>query len=229
MRMRILAPPTWRISIDLNKWARKLNIPLAGPQPINVAIIVGNGIPDDIVWLILGHKFNRRHVIGITKPQEMLGVNSISSIPMLVKGEKIKDLIIAIDQETSILEGIWENVERIFQERRITYKVVEEDGKLRIFDCTYASYKFRNLIVINGLDKPYSKHTIEDHLLEFYREISGENLNIILSNSDQDPKKAWRKLKDKEEYVYHQLIETSTDKLEQIFTQHIKALKALKN
>jgi hypothetical protein len=31
---------------------------LAGLQPVGAIITVGNGIPDDVVWLILGHKFD---------------------------------------------------------------------------------------------------------------------------------------------------------------------------
>jgi len=81
--------------------------------------------------------------------------------------------------------------------------------------------------VINGLDKPYRKNTIEDHLLEFYREFLGENLNNILSDSGGDPKETWRRLKNKE-LLYNQLLNASNDKIEQIFTQHIKALKSFK-
>jgi len=47
---------------------------------MDALIIIGNGTPDDVVLLILTHKMDGDHVVGMTKPKERLGTDSISSI-----------------------------------------------------------------------------------------------------------------------------------------------------
>ncbi len=44
--------------------------------------------------------------------------------------------------------------------------------------------KFKVSIVINGLDGQHQKHTIEEHLIEYYRRVLGGSL----SNVADDPK-----------------------------------------
>jgi hypothetical protein len=227
MRMRILCPPTWRMSINLATWARKLKIPLAGLQPVSAIIIVGNGIPDDVVWLILGHKFDGEHVVGITKPREELGINSLSSIPKLIESGRTESLIVSMDQERLTLEEVEANIKRKLRETGVEHELIEEGRRIYVFNCVYACHRFRTAIVVNGLDKPYRRHTIEDHLLEFYREFVKRDLESLLSDVSGDPKEAWRRLKSEEELIYNQLLRVSCDELERTFTQHVRALKLL--
>jgi len=70
MRLRPLSHPSWHISISLTKWSAKLRVPLASSlQTVSCVIVVGDGVPEDIVCLILAHRFNGGATIGITKPQ----------------------------------------------------------------------------------------------------------------------------------------------------------------
>jgi hypothetical protein len=223
MNLRILSPPSWSISINLAKWASKLGIPLASTQPIKGIIIVGNGIPDDIICLILAHKFNGKHIMGITKPQK-LGIDSIHPALELIKDEKIKNLMLIIDQEENKLSELWEKIEERFKEKGMKCKIIKKEERLHIYECFYNDYKFNALIILNGLDKPYLKHTIEDHLLEFSKELNKE----IILDKNINPKEIWRKLKDKHQDIYSNLLKYGKEKIELFFPQHVKAFNFLK-
>jgi len=154
MNIRLLNRPTERITQNLDNWSRRLKIPLVTKQtPIEAAIIVGDGTPDDIIWLILTHKLNGKQTIGLTKPPGWLGLSSINLIPTLIKGEKIKSVIVAVDQETNTLEDVWREAEKSLKERGIGFEVVERGRRVYVFACTYANYALKTLIVVNGVDK----------------------------------------------------------------------------
>jgi hypothetical protein len=227
MNIRCLNQPRESITTSLSKWSRKLKIPLTTKQtPIDVTIIIGDGIPDDIVWLILTHKFNGKHTIGLIKPPEWLGLSSINAIPKLIGGGKINSIIVAADQETSTLQQMWKEAEKSLKDAAIKFEVIREEERLRVLDCTHADYKFKTLIVVNGIDNlPSRSHTIEDHLLQFYKETTGEDLKPLLEKSEGNPKEAWKKLKDREEQIYQKLL--TDNRIEQVFNQHTKALKTI--
>jgi stress-induced morphogen len=227
MKIRFLAPPTWSISRELTKWARRLKIPLAGPQPVQSVIVVGNGTPDEVVCLILCHKLNGENVVGITKPQEKLRIDSITPALELIRREKVKNLLIALDQERESLEELWKRIEGKFKEEKLKYKIESQEEKFCAYTCSQAHYKFKILMTINGLNRPYQKNTIEDHLLEFSREFLEEDANKALNNSNKDPKEAWKKLVDRHQEIYSSLSKRGHDKMQQIFPQHIKALSEL--
>ena len=102
MKLRILSPPSWSISRNLITWSRKLDISLAGPGEIRDMIVIADGSPDDIVYLILAHKLDGGKAVGITATQE----KRVASIPLaleLVRREKLEKLLIALDQEADEL------------------------------------------------------------------------------------------------------------------------------
>ncbi len=190
MKIRIITPPSWSITRNLTSWAKRLNIPLTMAQSdIDALIIIGDGTPDDVVLLILTHKMDGDHVVGITKPKERLGASSLSSIRQYIERIKnLKSLIFVIDQEKDVLEDIWRQVDEKLKDNGIVFKLFEEDNRMKIFDCSLGSYKFKVLIVINGLDEQYQRHTIEEHLIEYYRKVLGGNLSSVTNY----PKEIWK-------------------------------------
>ena len=231
MRLRVLSPPEWSISRNLAKWARKLGIPLSGPAPVKGVIIIGNGTPDDIVCLILCHKFDGKHVVGVTKP-EAAGIKSaIFAALKVVKKVKVKDLMIILDQEGREQGEFWNEVEDGFRKEKVEFTVNEEGEGFRAYECSQARYKFKVAVLANGLPRRYRKHTIEDHLLELSSRLENvrEAVEEVLRESEYDPKEAWKKLREKHREVhrevYSHLLNASKDKIRSYFPQHVRALE----
>jgi len=88
-------------------------------------------------------------------------------------------------------------------------------------------YKFQLLIAINGLDREYVKHAIEDHLLKV-----AMSLNLVddsfLRKANYDPKRAWNMLgKKNQEKVIRHLLTMPMQKLKVTFPQQLSALENL--
>ena len=232
MRLRVLSPPEWSISRSLGKWAGKLKIPLSRLAPVKGVIIIGNGTPDDIVCLILCHKFDGKHVVGVTKP-EAAGIKSaILAALKIVEKVKVKDLMIILDQEGREQEEFWNEVEDGFRKEKVEFAVNEEGEGFRAYECSQAHYKFKVAVLVNGLpNKQYKKHTIEDHLLELSMSLEnvGEDVEEVLRESEYNPKEAWKKLRKKNKEihgkVYSHLLNASKDKIRSYFPQHVRALE----
>lgn len=135
--------------------------------------------------------------------------------------------MVVLDQEGDKLEEILGRAEGKLHESGVNFEIDVEEGRLRTYNCTRAHREFRTLVVVNGLDKPYSMHTIEDHLLEFSERVLGENVGGVLDAINKYPKEAWEKLEDKHQAVYSRLLEAKEKELEQIFPQHMRALDLL--
>jgi len=84
------------------------------------------------------------------------------------------------------------------------------------------------VISVNGLDVSYTKHTIEDHLIEFSKKLLGEKeVEEKLNKCNNDPKDAWQMLREKHEFIYNNLINTDEKILRKYFPQHLEALISL--
>jgi len=226
MKLRILSPPSWSISRNLITWSRKLDISLAGPEEIGDMIVIADGSPDDIVYLILAHKLDGGKAVGITATQE----KRVASIPLaleLVRREKLEKLLIALDQEADELAELWRQIEEKLREKADEYKLDASEERFRLYSCQYAQHRFKALIAINGLNTSYSKHTIEDHLIKFAGKSLGDDVRAILKSSS-DPKEAWRKLRDHHQIILLKIRDASVNQLEEFFPQQIKALRELK-
>ena len=194
-------------------------------------IIIGNGTPDDIVCLILCHKFDGKHVVGVTKP-EAAGIKSaILAALKVVEKVRVKDLMIILDQEEREQEEFWNEVEEGFRKEKVEFAVNEEREGFRAYECSQAHYKFKVAVLANGLPGRYRKHTIEDHLLELSTSLEnvGEDVEEVLRESEYDPKEAWKKLREKHREihgkVYSHLLNASKDKIRSYFPQHVRALE----
>ncbi|UYZ40052.1 MAG: hypothetical protein N2V74_07650 [Candidatus Methanospirare jalkutatii] len=231
MKLRVLSPPDWSISRNLAKWARKLRIPLSGPAPMKGVIIIGNGTPDDIVCLILCHKFDGKQVVGVTKP-EAAGIKSAIYAALRSIREKINNLMVILDQEEKKEKEFWNEIEDVFKKEKVEFEVIEKEEKFRVYACSQANYKFKVAVLANGLtNKQYKKHTIEDHLLELSMSLENvrEDVEGVLRESEYDPKEAWKKLREKHREVHREvfshLLNASKDEIRLYFPQHVRALE----
>ena len=229
MKLAVLSPPDWSIYRNLHKWSRRLGIQLAtSMQTIDSIIILGNGSPDDITYLILCHKLNGKKVVGITKTKEPR-YSSIDVIIELAERIKVKKYLLVIDQENDDVNTIYREIERILRFRCAHFSINERSRRLRTYECTRGHRNFTVIIVVSGLDTlNLTRHTIEDHLLEFSKTILGENeLNNLLKITKGDPKEVWKLIGDRHHEVFKEFLNTKVEVLKQIFPQHIEALNML--
>ena len=205
MRLRILSPPGWRFTRSIIKWQNKLRIPLAPPERIsNKLILVGNGAQDGVVYLILTHKYNGRYYIGITTTAETRE-GAIPHIPTIIRELNIEKLVFSLDQESDELADLRTLLEEKMRAHAITPNLKEEQNRLYIYDCTHSQRQFELIVTVNGIDDPsYTQHTIEDHLLSFFKETTNDNEMLVetLNRVQGDPKEAWNLLRNRHEEVY---------------------------
>ena len=127
------------------------------------------------------------------------------------------------------LRDIWMQIHEKISERA-SCSIVNDAKRLRVLNCSRGIYNFNFIITINGLDiTQYCSHTIEDHLLEIAKDVSGaERISRLLAESDCDPKTTWSKLSKQEQLeVYRRMTEMPIKRLRRYFKQHIKAIETL--
>ena len=98
-----------------------------------------------------------------------------------------------------------------------------------MLSCNYHERPFNLILLINGLDRPYIVHTIEDHLLEAGKLFLGEGkVRRLLQKAGNHPKKAWERLeRESQDKVFTKLCQQGRDDLCRLFPQHCEALKLL--
>ena len=188
MKIVPLAPSGTATYRNLVKWSRRLKISIFLQQyNINKIVLIGNGTPDDIVLMILLSKFNGKaftdSLIGITKSGRLWIESILSGIDIVDKTHgKVKCLLIIIDQEKMSLRDIWMQIHEKISERA-SCSIVNDAKRLRVLNCSRGIYNFNFIITINGLDiTQYCSHTIEDHLLEIAKDVSGaERISRLLA------------------------------------------------
>lgn len=167
MKLKPLTPPPgWVITRSIVKYPRRRRIPLATTQEIDKVIIVGNGVRDAVVCMILAHKLNGEEPVGITKPREERGIVALRIIPTLLSALRLNKILFIVDQEESKLENIWNKANETFRTHGMECEKWENHERVSIFNCTYSGRKVKVIIVVNGLNiLSITKHAIEDHLL----------------------------------------------------------------
>lgn len=218
---------------NIIKWSKRLNIPLAGLEAIDAVTIIGNGVRDAITYLILCHRLNGRYVVGVTSA---LRVNlSIETMISIVMGERVNKFIIALDQEEFELDNLWSLVENKLGEYGIEWSLVKVGDRFRLYKCVHGVRDFYVIPVINGLSRrSYSKHVIEDHLLEVVKSVRDRDLlNYLSSFIDRiaDPKELWNRLvqsySDADQRIYRYMLDMDYRELRHLFLQQTSALELI--
>ena len=227
MRIYALSP----LDSKLQTWSRRLKIPLAySPNTLNKIIAITDGHPDDTVMLILTHKLDGEKVVGALKTRFTMigGIKSILKI-MPEQFKQIEAILFTLDQNTKDLSELWEEIVDTFKQNSTLLEMLTLDGsnRVRVFKCRVVR-EFSALVVINGLNYDYTRHTIEDHLIEALKNVDEESVKNALNSSRNDPKAAWRNLTRNEEFyreIFKRLLNMSIGELKRIFPQHILSLQ----
>ena len=205
-------------------------VPKISPQFL---ILIGNGTPDDLILAILAHKFNGSTFVFLVRPEVRRNIPAIRTIPTLIKqaGVKIRKILFLVDQETQLnLEKIFIKVESLLQKEKVKILQEERSGRLEVLTCSFQGKEFDLILVINGLDRPYQKHSIEDHLLEALRLTSilpQNKLEKLVQEAGNDPKRAWwEKVEKKTQLqILAALHQMNKERLREIFPQQYQAFQ----
>lgn len=211
--------PTSRLARNILNISKRLGFEVISYGRLNGLIIISDGTPDDYVMSILSYRLNGEEVPGIVKPVKKR-FEVFEAIPTYLKYQ-LNRLIVLIDQEGDSLPFIFNEVKRRLREGGMDVQSSAEEGRLGVYGCKRGISKFELIVIVNGLDEyPFSRHTIEDHLLKAASALLGEDISGFT-----DPKDGWRGLKDKQYKVFERLMEA--EKIEEIFPQHMRGLKRL--
>jgi len=200
-------------------WSRRLKIRISvkPPETVRKVIVIGNGTPDDIVTLVLAHHVDGREMATILKPQK-LRVESITSIvELLLYAPRINKILLIIDQEEDELTNIRLKIRRKLELNGVKIKEERSNRRLLTYKCEKIRL-FNLLVAVNGLDKPYEIHTIEDHLLEVAKD--------FVKTRIVNPKKTWNEIKEYHEEIIRR-VRDDRDLAYSLFPQQIKALEML--
>ena len=223
MNLRILTPPHWSVARSLLRWSRRLKVQLAGPyQPVREVILIGNGVPDNIVAMLLAHKLNGRRAVGLAKPPGALS----AALRELIFQSLIRKVLLLFDQEDRSLNDAWRSLESELRRAKMEYRILSDEERLRVYGCRHGSRQLRVIAVVNGLEAPYRKHTIEDHLLKICEKLRIYEAPLPHSAESPDPKELWSRLKEHHERVYRYILQASMEELKDAFHHHLKGAQA---
>jgi len=221
--------PTSRTAANLRRLERDLGLRIMGEDDVDKIVIIGNGTPDDIVIALLGHARNGKNVLGILKPTYK-GTAAVRAVKGIIRTfPKVSKFLLLLDQESDSLESIEERLDREIRESALTVISKEKrETRLIRYSCKLASSSFSLIVAINGLDaSPYSKRTIEDHLLEAAKRLLESNEVERLTQGSSDPKDAWNRLHRIQSKVYKYIVNMPVEELEQLFPQQMRGLREL--
>ena len=219
---------------NIIKWSKRLKIPI-GLRGVSIKslLIVGDGTPDEIVSMLLLHKFNGKEgrYVGILKP-EYLRLEAIRSVVTLINQSSFDVVMLFLDQEDDDLNELWGRVEEkigsYFTCSRYISNVLsaaEASDRLRIFKCQTVRNSFLFAIVINGLsDFPCEKHTIEDHLVKLAIEKLGLDRKYSKDKGGCS-KDLWNSYSRNDRIeVFNLIINLPVEEVSVFFPQHLEAI-----
>ena len=208
-------------------WARLLRIPIRyTPDSVATIIVLGDGTPDEIVIMVLAHRLNGKTNVGVIKPRYLRAeaIRAIKNIAISFRG-KISNIILLMDLEDRTQEQILETINKKLAEYGIGHELIERRDMWWKYLCEIADVRFTLAIILNGLEREYEKHTIEDHLIEL-----AQHLKICISDIQglKNPKQAWSKIPHKQRrQILEGLKRLPMEACRRIFRQHIEALESI--
>jgi len=217
-------PTGGRIAVNIRRFVPQALAPALKEGRLNEVALLANGTPDDVALALAAHHLNGKHTIGVAKPPRSRGPEVVKAIPQYVK-LGVKTVLLLIDQEEREVEEVLQLIGEKASQAGIKTEKPERktaDGRLTLYRCRHGTRRFNLVIIINGLEEiSTKKHTVEDHLLK-----AAQPLLKTPTKIEDDPKTAWKRLKQQHGQIYQKLRE-KLSLIRQIFPQHIKGLRLL--
>jgi len=227
------AGKAWRHIEGLSQKLSRTKIPfeVLSSAPISlpkVLILVGNGSPDDLAIAILSFKFNGESFAWLVRPKTWRNIAALKSLPVLLDSYTGSILALLDQEKEGVQEFLLKTRETLLREG-IKISGERGEGRLRVLSCNYHERPFNLILLINGLDRPYIVHTIEDHLLEAGKLFLGEvKVEELLQKAENHPKKAWGRLeRESQDEVFIKLCQLEMVDLNKVFPQHCEVFRLL--
>lgn len=210
---------------------RKIHFEVLSSVPISlpkILILVGNGSPDDLAIAILSFKFDGENFAWLVRPKIGRNIAALKSLPTLL-GSYTGSIVALLDQEDKGLPEFLLEAKGRLQQEHIDVSKESGAGRLMVLSCKHDGTTFDLVLLINGLDRPYATHTIEDHLLEAGEVFLGrEKVEGLVQKAGNHPKKAWGSLeRESQDEVFVGLSQLERVELHKIFPQHCEAFRLL--
>lgn len=210
---------------------RKIQFEVLSSAPISspkILVLLGNGSPDDLAIAILSFKFDGESFAWLVRPKIGRNIAALKSLPVLLDSYT-GSILALLDQEREGVHEFLLKTKEILHQEDIEVSEKRGEGRLRVLSCKYHEKTFKLILLINGLDRPYAAHTVEDHLLEAGEVFLGrEKVEGLLHKAGNHPKKAWGSLeRESQDEVFIRLCQLERVGLHKIFPQHCEALRLL--
>lgn len=200
---------------------------------MELVVVIMDGIEDSRVIALLLHRLNGRCSAAIITPIELGPDNVGENLATYVStGVKQRAFLVVLDQEELQLNEVWRRIEDSLKKHGIAYKECETGDRWKIYACSRGDKAFLVGVVVNGLNLPYQKHSIEDHLLELLKladTSSSQQLTSlrVAANSSKD---AWSEIAknnhDVQRMVYSAVV--NSEHAFTVFQQHVNAVERLR-
>jgi len=216
---------THRLSAEVMGVLRKLGVRLSSAvfesSSGEVAIVVADGSPDNVVMALLALRMDHGRVVDLLFP-EYKHLSLLDHLASYVDGLGYRKVLVTIDQESYSLNELTDRIASKMSE--VGASVLEDRGFVKVFEYSRGSKRAVFIFCVNGLPNyPSSKHSIEDHLI-----MLAQRLNIASAQPAGSAKSVWSKLSREERLeVFKAIMNCSTDLLHSVFKQQVEALSML--
>jgi hypothetical protein len=196
----------------------------APAQGLDTLVVIGNGTPDDIAISIVAFHVNGGKIAGIVKPKTERRYGFINMIPVYLK-DNVRKILVLMDQEDDQLTEIYASIQNdLVRLATSELEVIESGGeeRVRVYKGRYGSKEFELIVVINGLEGIHTdKHCIEDHLVSAAEQIS------IAVGDFENSKAAWRSLSNDHQLRIYKELKGHRRLLESVCPQQIRGCRYL--
>ena len=193
-------------------------------------VIVGDGTPDNYVLVILAHHLDGGKLVGTSKHAERRGLAVLEEFKTYLEASKqLTTAILLVDRDDRPLAALTEGIEAALKEAGVAVRDLVDGSRVKEVEVEVGGREIELVVLVNDVElEGARKGTVESHLLRAMGEIHGfERVRQLLRASEGDPKRAWRRVSEKEaEEVFERLVK-DRDFARRIFPQHFEAFERL--
>lgn len=232
MTVRPLSAPG-RLAGNLIRLSKRSRLPLLETrlEKPDLLLIIGDGDRDAKVAAAILHRIagGSQVVGGLVIPA---GEKGLPSIPRSLAASAPRDqasviAVALVDQERMAVEEAWGLLERHLRGIGFSCERLSEARNHRLgeYVCEKQRLRIRLIVALNGLNRDYEVHTIEDHLIEVLRRVRPD----IPEVRGGDPKSSLEGLLDEVsagvEDLLVEVCRMRVSDLEEIFPQQVEAVR----
>lgn len=229
--MRIYLPnPSSRMSIRVRAFSRNFKLKVIVERgvvrkPLKL-VMLGDGSPDDVMVAIVANHLDGGEVVALVKPKVPREAGIVDALHAWTRAE-VSGILAILDQETTSVDEVMRAFEDRLRVSGVRFERRAKRGRVATYACSIGPSRFEVILVVNGLEEQYIRHTVEDHFLEAAkRSTLRKVVEEALRRTRRDPKRAWSLLGEKRGEVFGRLVKDPR-LAERSFPQQFKAFRGL--